>query len=73
MVTRASGYDNIIIFAFKMGEEDVTGLQAGNMTHERETFVENYNVIRNRFCWYVSAQCRKKFSLAGAININPDS
>ncbi len=72
-VTRASGYDNTIIFAFKMGEEDVTGLQAGNMTHERETFVENYNVIRNRFCWYVSAQCRKKFSLAGAININPDS
>ena len=66
---RASGYDNSIIFALKIGEEDVTGLQAGNMKHERETFVENKNVIRNRFSWNVSAMCKKKFSLAALINV----
>ena len=68
-VTRASGYDNSIIFALKISEEDVTGLQAGNMTHERETFVEDYNAIRNRFTWNVSAMCKKKFSLAALINV----
>jgi len=68
-VTRANGYDNSIIFAMKISEEDVTGLQAGNMKHERETFVEDYNAIRNRFSWNVSAMCKKKFSLAALINI----
>ncbi len=71
--TRASGYDNTIIFALKVSEEDVTGLQAGGIKHERETFVEGKNVIRNRFSWNVSAMCKKKYSLAALININPDS
>src|SRR3990167_1473999 len=71
--TRPSGYDNTIIFALKVGEEDVTGLQAGGMKHERETFIENKNVIRNRFSWNVSAMCKKKYSLAVLINVNPDS
>ncbi len=70
---RTSGYDNTVIFALKISEEDVSGLQAGAMDHERETFVEGKNVIRNRFSWNVSAMCKKKFSLAGLININPDS
>ena len=68
-VTRAASYDNSIIFAMKVSEEDVTGLQAGNMTHERETFVEDFNAIRNRFSWNVSAMCKKKYSLAALINI----
>ncbi len=68
-VTRAANYDNSIIFALKISEEDVTGLQAGNMKHERETFVEDYNSIRNRFSWNVSMMCKKKFSLAALINI----
>ncbi len=67
--TRASTLDNSIIFAMKISEEDVTGLQAGNMKHERETFVEDYNAIRNRFTWNVSAMCKKKFSLAALINV----
>ena len=66
---RASGYDNSIIFALKIGEEDVTGLQARVITHERETFVSNKNVIRNRFAWYPSLMCKKKFSLAALINV----
>uniref|UniRef100_A0A6M3KUP9 Putative capsid protein n=1 Tax=viral metagenome TaxID=1070528 RepID=A0A6M3KUP9_9ZZZZ len=69
---RADGYDNTVIFAMKIGENDVTGLQAGGMTHERETFIEGFNVIRNRFTWNVSAMCKKKYSLACLINMNPD-
>ena len=67
--TRVVDYDNSIIFAMKISEEDVSGLQAGNMTHERETFVEDYNAIRNRFSWNVSMMCKKKFSLAALINV----
>jgi len=67
--TRASTLDNSIIFAMKIGEEDFTCLQAGNMTHERETFVEGYNAIRNRFSWNVAAMCKKKHSLAALINV----
>lgn len=70
--TRAAGYDNTFIFAAKLSESDLTGLQAGGMTHERETFVEGFNVIRNRFSWNVSAMCKKKYSLAVLINMNPD-
>jgi len=62
-----------VIFALKIGDEDVTGLQAGGMEHERETFIENKNVIRNRFSWNVSLMCKKKYSLAALINVNPDS
>ena len=67
--TRAADHDNSIIFALKISEEDVTGLQAGNMKHERELFIGNKNVIRNRFSWNVSAMCKKKFSLAALINV----
>jgi hypothetical protein len=57
----------------KLGEDEVTGLQAGAMKHEREEFLEDYNAIRNRFSWNVSAMCKKKYSLACLINVNPDS
>ncbi len=70
--TRASGYDNTVIFAMKVSEDDVSGLQAGSMKHERETFVEGKNVIRNRFSWNTSLMCKKKYSLAALINVNPD-
>lgn len=72
-VARADDYDNTIIFAMKISEDDVCGLQAGGIDHERETFIENKDVIRNRFKWYVSLMCKKKYSLAALININPDS
>jgi hypothetical protein len=70
---RATNLDNSILFALKVSEEDVTGLQAGAMTHERETFVEDYNAIRNRFSWNVSAMCKKKYSLAALTCFNPDN
>lgn len=71
--TRASTVDNSVIFALKLGEEEVTGLQSGAMTHERETFIEDKNAIRNRFTWICGAACHRKYGLAALCNINPDS
>lgn len=71
--TRASTVDNTIIFAMKLGEKDITGLQAMPMTHERETFIEGKDVIRNRFKWYCGFATFKKYSLAALVNANPDS
>lgn len=71
--TRASSYDNTVIIAAKLGDNDLCALQAGDMTHERETFLEKKNAIANRFSWNVSAMCKKKYSLACLANINPDS
>jgi hypothetical protein len=68
-VARATNYYNTVIFAMKFGEQDVCGLQAGGMAHEREMFVEDYNAICNRFIWYVGAACFKKYSLAGLFNV----
>jgi hypothetical protein len=71
--TYASGYDNGIILAMKLGDQDVTGLNAGEMKHEREEFSETYNAITNRFIWYCGAACFKKYSLAALINIDVDA
>lgn len=65
---RDGTHDSTIILAVQLGEDKVTGLHAGELTHERETFVEDYNVIRNRYTWYVGAACFKKYSLAALIN-----
>jgi len=69
---RTTDYDNTVIFAAKLGTDDLCGLQAGGITHERETFLEKKNAIANRFSWNVSAMCKKKYSLAALFNINPD-
>jgi len=71
--TRVADYDNTVIFALQLGEDKVAGLHAGEMKHEREEFVEDYNAICNRYIWYVGAACFKKYSLAALININPDT
>ena len=70
---RATDYDNTIIFAMQLGEDKVSGLHAGSMTHERETFVEDYNAICNRYTWYNGLACFKKYSLAALTGINPDT
>ncbi len=67
--TRDGDTSNTVIFALQVGEDKVTGLHAGEMTHEREEFVEDFNAIANRFVWYVGAACFKKYSLAALINI----
>lgn len=71
--TYASGYDNGMIIAMKFGEQDVTGLDAGAMTHERHEFSESYNAVTNRFVWNVGLACFKKYSLAALINIDVDA
>lgn len=62
-----STHNSTIIFAMQLGEDKVCGLHAGQMVHEREEFVEDYNAIANRFTWYCGAACFKKFSLAGIV------
>ncbi len=59
-----SSLDNSLIIAMKIGERDVQGLNAGDMTHERETFLESYNAIANRFTWNTGLMCAKKYSMA---------
>jgi len=69
---RAANYDNTVIFALQLGTDKVTGLHAGEMKHEREEFVEDYNAICNRYTWYIGAACFKKYSAAVLINCNPE-
>ena len=60
----ALSLDNSMIFAMQMGERKVQGLHAGQMEHEREEFVEDYNAIANRYIWYCGLMCASKYSLA---------
>jgi len=63
--------NNTMIFAMQIGEDKVTGLHAGEMKHEREEFVEDYDAIANRYKWYVGLACFKKYSLAVMTGIDP--
>lgn len=56
--------DNSLIFAMQIGEKKVQGLHAGEMKHEREEIVEDYNAILNRYIWYNGLMCASKYSLA---------
>jgi hypothetical protein len=60
----ASSLDNSMIFAMQLGEQKVQGLHAGEMKHEREEIVEDYNAILNRYVWYCGLMCASKYSLA---------
>jgi hypothetical protein len=68
--TWADGYNNGAIFALQLGEDKVCGLQSGEMVHERETFVEDYHAIKNRFVWLCGAAAFRKYSLAALVNID---
>jgi len=54
--------ENSVIFALQLGEDKVTGLNAGEMKHEREEFVEDYNAICNRYIMYTGLACFNKFT-----------
>lgn len=66
---RATNYNCTYILALQLGEDKVTGLQAGEMVHERETFIEDYNAIANRYTMLVGLAGFKKYSMAALINI----
>lgn len=70
--TRSTNYDNTAIFALQLGDDKLTGLHAGEMTHERETLVEDYNAILNRYVWYIGLALVKKYSAAVLLAANPD-
>ena len=63
--------NNTMIFAMQIGEDKCTALQASEMEHERETFIEDQHAIANRFSWEVGFACFKKFSLAVLTGIDP--
>jgi len=65
----AASYDSTVILALQIGDDKVTGLHAGEMKHEREEFVEDYNAIANRYIWYCGLACFKKYSIAGLIGV----
>jgi hypothetical protein len=71
--TRTTNYDNTIVFAMKLGEQGVQGLHAGEMKHEREEIVEDYNAILNRYVWYIGLACTAKYSLACLTGVEPSS
>ena len=71
--TRVADYDNSVMFAMKLGENGVQGLHAGEMKHEREEIVEDYNAILNRYIWYIGLACTAKYSLAALISFEPSS
>ena len=71
--TRTTDYDNTVIFAMKLGENGVQGLHAGEMKHEREEIVEDYNAILNRYVWYIGLACTAKYSLACLTGVEPSS
>jgi hypothetical protein len=71
--TRATDYDNTMIFAMKLGEQGVQGLHSGEMKHEREEIVEDYNAILNRYVWYCGLACTAKYSLAVLMSVDPGS
>lgn len=64
--------DSTVVLAMQIGEDKVTGLNAGEMKHERsdpEKPLPNYNAIENRFIWYCGAACFKKYSIAALIGV----
>jgi hypothetical protein len=68
--TWTDGANNGAIIAIQLGEDKVCGLQAGEMKHEREEFVEDYHAIKNRFVWLCGAAAFRKYSLAALVNID---
>ena len=70
---RAGGNDNSIMFALQLAENKFTGLHAGQMTHERHTFDQDFNAIINRLVWYYGFAILRKFSVACLVNFDPTS
>lgn len=70
---RTGGFDNSIMFALQLAENKFTGLHAGQMTHERHTFDQNFNAIINRIVWYYGFAILRKFSVACLVNFDPTS
>ena len=67
--TRASGYDNSIIFALKFGEDGVCGLQNGGLETEYLGTLESKNAKRTRIKWYCGMACYSTLKIAGMINV----
>jgi len=70
--TRASGYDNSVIFAVKWGENDgVAGVTNGWIQTEAIGSLETKDADRTRIKFYCGMANFGKVSLAGLINVVP--
>jgi len=62
--TRASDYDNSVIFALKLAEDGVCCIQCGPFKHEVIGTVQNKDAIRHRFKWYSGFAIFNKYAAA---------
>ena len=68
---RSGTNTNSIMFALQLAENKFTGLHAGQMTHERHPFDQNFNAIINRIVWYYGFAIFRKFSVSCLVNFDP--
>jgi len=67
--TRASGYDNSVIFAVKWGERGICGIQNGGIDVEPLGTLETKDATRTRIKWYVGMANFSKSSIAAMVNV----
>lgn len=67
--TRASGFDNSVIFAVKFGEQGLCGVQNGGLTVEDIGTLETKDATRTRIKWYFGFANFSKMSIAALTNI----
>lgn len=71
---RASGYDNTIILALRLGADALTGLQAGGGLQVVSLGdLETKDAKRTRLKWYCGLALLNIKVCAALINVNPDS
>lgn len=68
-VTRASGYDNSVIFAVKWGEKGICGIQNGGIDTEDIGTLSTKDATRTRIKWYVGMANFSKSSIAAMVNV----
>lgn len=71
--TRASGYDNTLIYALRFGEDGVQGLSNGMIQTEDIGKLENKDAERTRIKFYCGAACTSKLAAAVMINVTDGS
>ncbi|KKM32467.1 hypothetical protein LCGC14_1565750 [marine sediment metagenome] len=72
--TRASGFDNSIILALKMGDEQLTGIQSGTLSAKKiSEDAPDKDAVHYRMKWYAAQALFNKFAAAVLTGINADT
>jgi len=67
--TRATGYDNSMIFAVRFGEDGLCGLHNGGIQHELVGTVSDKDANRHRVKFYCGLMAKSTLSVAALINV----